>query len=158
MKLGNQGFGLREMIIYTCILLILLIFVSIQIDSLYKKTSRANANNEKTPTQLVEDTNKEDKTPVNSVDYDYYKSLESKIQSATVLYLNANHYELSGNIMKVSTDTLRDLGYLNTPLIAQDGYSKCSGYSNVYENANKEIVVNSYITCNNYTTAGYSGV
>ena len=42
MKLGNHGWGMREMIIYLCVFAIILIFVAISINSLYKKIEKDN--------------------------------------------------------------------------------------------------------------------
>lgn len=159
MKLGNQGFGLREMIIWTCVLLIILLFVAMQINTMYKKIEENKEHNPihdvvETPQDNVHEP-EEQQPLVETIDYDYYKSLENKIKTATVNYLNENPTVLSEQLLTLTSTDLINLGYLTT-LYAQDGESICSGYSNVYE-TNEEIVVNPYVICNNYNTSIHNG-
>lgn len=151
MKLGNQGFGMKEMIIYTCLLILLLIFVSIEIDSFYKNLSSSKANNE---TQEIEPSNEDEEeinsTPDTYVDYNYYYSLETRLKVATQNYIDAYPYSLETDILTITSNDLESLGYL-TPMYAQDNKSICQGYSNVYKQED-EIVIYPFITCYNYQT------
>ncbi len=152
MKLGNQGFGLKEMIIVTCLLALLLIFVSIQINSLYKSVEENRPDKETQEIQSNTPEPEPDPEPIpDTVDYNYYRGLETRLKLATQNYLDANPYELGSEIITIDATTLINLEYL-TPLYAQDNTSVCQGYSNVYEQ-NGNIVISPYITCYNYQTA-----
>ena len=69
MKLGNQGFGLKEMIIYTCLLFLLLIFVAIEINSFYKNLSEPKEPDPIEETTPTEETKPNSNTEIN---YSYY--------------------------------------------------------------------------------------
>lgn len=152
MKLNNNGWGYREMVIYICIILFALIFVAISISSFYDnlvEDINSDRNNQSNNNTVVE----ENKPSTNSVDTDYYLQQENKLKSATIDYMNRYSYDLNQNIMTVSMETLVSLGFMET-IYDQTGTSTCSGYSNVYLYENDYGVV-SYINCNNYVTLGY---
>ncbi len=159
MKLGNQGFGLKEMIIYTCLLILLLVFVSIEINSFYKNLSNSKSNvnsqDEIFQNENIEENDENDyniTNPDNTIDYNYYEELETKLSRATQNYLNDNPYSLENEILTISSETLINLGYINT-LYAQDNNSTCNGYSNVYMQEDRTYVINPFITCYNYQTS-----
>jgi len=151
MKLNNNGWGYRDMVIYTCIILLALFFVAISISSFYDNlvedinSDRNNQNNN----NVVE----ENKPNSNEVDKNYYLLQESKLKEATLNYVNRYSYDLDQNIMSVSMETLVSLGFMEQ-IYDQTGTNKCSGYSNVYIYENDYGIV-PYISCNNYVTLGY---
>lgn len=152
MKLGNQGFGIKEMIIYTCLLVLLLIFVSIQIDSLYRNIDKEKEESKIQETQTNTETEEQtDSIPNTVVDYNYYRGLETRLKIATQNYLDANPHALENGILTIDAETLTNFGYLPT-LYAQDGTTTCTGYSNVYQQEDN-IVIHPYITCYNYQTS-----
>lgn len=153
MKLGNQGFGLKEMIIYTCLLLLLLVFVSIEINSFYKNLPKNQEENQVQETKpTIEEPEKKPEQPTEpSVDENYYQDLECKLKMATQTYIEDNPYELGDEILTIDANTLINLGYISS-LYAQDGTSTCQGYSNVYIQ-DGEIEINPHITCYNYQTS-----
>lgn len=150
MKLNNNGWGYRDMVIYTCIILLALFFVAMSISSFYDNlvedinSDRNNQNN-----NVVE----ENKPNSNEVDKNYYLLQESKLKDATLNYVNKYSYDLDQNIMSVSMETLVSLGFMEQ-IYDQTGTNKCSGYSNVYIYENDYGIV-PYISCNNYVTLGY---
>ncbi|MBR6821238.1 MAG: hypothetical protein IKM55_03350 [Bacilli bacterium] len=151
MKLNNNGWGYRDMVIYTCIILLALFFVAMSISSFYDNlvedinSDRNNQNNN----NVVE----ENKPNSNEVDKNYYLLQESKLKEATLNYVNRYSYDLDQNIMSVSMETLVSLGFMEQ-IYDQTGTNKCSGYSNVYIYENDYGIV-PYISCNNYVTLGY---
>lgn len=152
MKLNNNGWGYRDMVIYTCIILFALIFVAISISAFYDNLVEdiaSDRNNQNVSSSVVE----EEKPNPNVVDNDYYITQENILKNATLNYMNTYSYGLSQNIMSVSMDTLVSLGFMSQ-IYDQTGTNKCSGYSNVYlYEADYEVVP--YINCSNYVTLGY---
>lgn len=151
MKLNNNGWGYREMVIYTCIILLALIFVAISISSFYDNLVE-DINSDRT-NQTNNTVVEENKPNSNTVDTTYYVQQENKLKNATIDYMNRYSYDLNQNIMTVSMETLVSLGFMET-IYDQTGTNKCSGYSNVYLYENDYGVV-SYINCSNYVTLGY---
>ena len=152
MKLNNNGWEYRDMVIYTCIILFALIFVAISISAFYDNLVEdiaSDRNNQNVSSSVVE----EEKPNPNVVDNDYYITQENILKNATLNYMNTYSYGLSQNIMSVSMDTLVSLGFMSQ-IYDQTGTNKCSGYSNVYlYETDYEVVP--YINCSNYVTLGY---
>ena len=164
MHLGNNGWGLREMIIYLCILSIILLFVAFSIHALYRRIDRDSKNQEDTihvvapdaKTQTVVDEPKKEEPIVESkpVDYDYYRNQEARLTSATFKYLEEKPTEIGPGILLIKEESLVNLGFM-TPLYSQYG-NRCTGYSNVYvQEGASEYTVKSYIMCENYKSEGY---
>lgn len=150
MKLNNNGWGYRDMVIYTCIILLALFFVAISISSFYDNlVEDINSDRNSQNNNVVE----ENKPNSNEVDKNYYLLQESKLKDATLNYVNKYSYDLDQNIMSVSMETLVSLGFMEQ-IYDQTGTNKCSGYSNVYIYENDYGIV-PYISCNNYVTLGY---
>ena len=150
MKLNNNGWGYRDMVIYTCIILLALFFVAMSISSFYDNlVEDINSDRNSQNNNVVE----ENKPNSNEVDKNYYLLQESKLKDATLNYVNKYSYDLDQNIMSVSMETLVSLGFMEQ-IYDQTGTNKCSGYSNVYIYENDYGIV-PYISCNNYVTLGY---
>lgn len=150
MKLNNNGWGYRDMVIYTCIILLALFFVAMSINSFYDNlVEDINSDRNSQNNNVVE----ENKPNSNEVDKNYYLLQESKLKEATLNYVNKYSYDLDQNIMSVSMETLVSLGFMEQ-IYDQTGTNKCSGYSNVYIYENDYGIV-PYISCNNYVTLGY---
>ena len=150
MKLNNNGWGYRDMVIYTCIILLALFFVAMSINSFYDNlVEDINSDRNSQNNNVVE----ENKPNSNEVDKNYYLLQESKLKEATLNYVYKYSYDLDQNIMSVSMETLVSLGFMEQ-IYDQTGTNKCSGYSNVYIYENDYGIV-PYISCNNYVTLGY---
>lgn len=155
MKLNNHGWGYRDMIIYSCLIIVVLLVCAYNINYLY---TGLTADKEKNATNNVNQTVNEDnniKPQVQVVDYNYYNQIEYKIRIATLSYLNDYNYELTGQILNLSLDSLVDLGYMDK-VYDQTGSTQCTGYSNSYVDVGTgEYIIKPYINCNNYRTEGY---
>lgn len=145
MKLNNRGWGMREMIIYMCILILFLLFASYSVNTLYANLELNKSTNDTNSTSESEQ----------FVDFNYYRDLEYKLSNATFNYL-ANVYSASNDDLdnKVDVELLKEYDMIDT-LYDQFGTNICKGYSKFYKNEKGAFVVNSYISCNNYETEGY---
>lgn len=152
MKLNNHGWGMRDMIIYTCILVLFLLFVSYSIRSLYSAIETSKENYEKQQ-DVYQPPVEEEKEEQPIVDLEYYENVELKLKNATLQYLDTYSTDLTNNILKVSSGTLINLGFIDK-IYDQTGSSTCTGYSNVYQDT-EEYVIKSYVSCVNYVTEGY---
>ena len=151
MKLNNGGWGYREMIIYSCIIIFALVFVAISISSFYDDV--VTPNESITHNNNVVEEEKEDEKPI-VTDTDYYALQELKLMNATLDYVNTYSYDLTNDILKVSIDTLVSFNFMSE-IYDQTGTSKCSGYSNVYITDKGSYEIRPYISCSNYVTSGY---
>ena len=151
MKLNNVGWGYREMIIYSCIIIFALVFVAISISSFYDDV--VTPNESITHNNNVVEEEKEDEKPI-VTDTDYYALQELKLKNATLDYVNTYSYDLTDDILKVSIDTLVSFNFMSE-IYDQTGTSKCSGYSNVYITDKGSYEIRPYISCSNYVTSGY---
>lgn len=143
MKLDNHGWGMREMIIYMCILILFLLFASYSVNTLYEN--------------LAKSTNDTDSATENvpPVDLQYYRNLEYKLNNATFNYLfNADISSINNLNNKISLGLLEEHEFIEI-LYDQFGTNTCDGYSSFYRNEKGSFVVNSFISCNNYETEGY---
>jgi len=158
MGLNNHGWGLREMIIYMCILILILLFVAFSINALYRKIDKDNREHpQHINTDPVEPSSQDPviEVPPRSVNYTYYHQLETKLYNATQRFLQERPHELNGNIMKVEAQSLIDLGYLEK-MYNDNNSDFCTGYSNVFlGEGNDGYTIKSYIRCDNYSSTGY---
>ena len=153
MKLNNNGWGYRDMIIYTCIILFALIFVAFSISAFYDNLME-DINSDRNNNPVVNEPVEEKEPSQNVVtDGNYYIIQENKLKNATLNYVSKYSYELSESILTVSIDTLVSLGFMDH-MYDQTGTYKCSGYSNVYISGDDYGIV-PYISCGNYVTSGY---
>ena len=156
MRLGNHGWGVRDMIIYTCILLLFLLVAVYSVNSLYKNIDLSNKQNNQVSSPNdsendAVDTGVEEEKIM--VDYTYYEAIEKRLRNATFNYLEENPYTNEEDILKVTLDMLIQRDYIDV-IYDQTGENVCSAYSNVYNDANDNYVVKSYINCSNYRTEG----
>lgn len=162
MHLGNHGWGMREMVIYLCVLAIILLFVVISIHSLYRRIDDDSKKRE-TPNQVVVEDEPVVSKPVisepvqetRSINYEYYYGEETRLLNATKQYLNDKPTETGDGILKLDADSLINLGYMSA-IYNDIGSSKCTGYSNIYKPEGESVyTIKSYIKCDNYTSKGF---
>lgn len=153
MKLNNHGWGYRDMIIYSCLILLVLLVTAYNINYLYSgiKTNDKTTNSVQQPAESKPEYNEPQEVVV---DNNYYYNLEIKIKNATLDYLNDYSYELTNQILNTSLETLVDLGYMSA-VYDQTGKYACNGYSNSYVTENGQYIIKPYLNCNNYITEGY---
>jgi len=99
MRLNNRGWGFRQMIVISALLLITLLFVAYYIFSLY-----------------------------NSLDIDsggHYATLELKIENAAIKYAKDRNYDLS-NKYRITLSQLKKGNYITT--FADKENKECDGY------------------------------
>lgn len=146
MMLNNRGWGMRDMIIYLCILILFLLFASYSVNTLYENMGNNNvADKDDLPEKNEQD-----------VDLQYYRDLEYELISATFNYL-ANYYADSSIVLHnttINVQELMDHEFIDD-LYDQFGNNVCEGYSIVNRNEKGAFVVSSYINCSNYKTEGY---
>ena len=150
MKLDSRGWGLREMIIYTCILLLLLLFAAFNINSLYSSLQDSK-NDIQEVVEPVDKGNKEENYVSEVVDKNKYYIYEDKMVEATKDYLKDYNYDLTENILTVDLETLVNFGYIER-IYDQVDSSICTGYTNSFEE-NNEIKINAFVKCSNYRTS-----
>jgi len=85
----------------------------------------------------------------NNINFDY-NSLEKKVTDAANQYYNVVYNSKTNDTLIVSTDTLKQYGYLTS--IKDSIGRECKGYSIIMRTNN----IVSYIKCTMYKTAGYS--
>lgn len=153
MKSGKSGFGIREMIIYTSLLLLLLLYVSFSINTLYKNIEDNKNSSKVEKTENKENNNSNNKNENNVIDENYYKGLENKLKSAAINYLNSYSYDLTDNVITIDSTKLEELNMLDK-MYDKNGSTQCDGYTNIYQ-SNERIFADSYINCGEYVTEGY---
>ncbi len=141
MKLNNHGWGLREMLVLSSILLCFLLVAIIMVMRLYNNLEDSI------------DLDKVDNTK--KIDEVYYHNLEYQVQNAGVKYFNNVGVDVSVGEVNVSLDKLIDLGYITRFKDDITG-NYCDGYVKIY--IEDEILnIDGYINCDNYRTEGYVG-
>ena len=143
LRLNDKGFGTKDMIIYTCVILFFLILADLLILSFYKKQDRIDMHD------LVEE------KPVDKSKgafYIYYQQQESNLKVAGLSY--ARDKKLNAvNDFTISIGILKDNNYIKDIRDSEDN-TICSGYV-VIKNTDYDYDVKPYIKCNSYTTDGY---
>jgi hypothetical protein len=143
--LNNHGWGIRDMIIYSCIILLFLLIATYYIKSFYSGLS--NASNTVVETKQEEKVEKE-------INYSLYKNYEQRMSNAAINYVY-NHYNgLNNGIASVRLTELISGGYIE-PLYDQKDGTGCVGYSNVWDTEDGVLHASSYISCTSYKTEGF---
>lgn len=135
MYLNNKGWGLKEMILLSCIILAAVFVAAIMINTLYKDLDmNINGNNASNPSSSNQ--NKEEK----------YEAIERNLLSAAKKYARENNLEDEESI---DSDTLIANGYLTVSKMTNED-DTCEGYVTKQNTSYK-----SYISCESYETKGY---
>lgn len=84
-----------------------------------------------------------------------YYNIEKEMNNSALDYVKTQEiYPTSGNSFKLSLDVMKEFNYINPDFVSD---STCDGYSLIYYNSeNDDYDVESYISCEKYTTKGYS--
>lgn len=154
MHLNNHGWGMRDMIIYTCVLILFLLLAAYLIMALYDNISieeKPSNNSPKVETPVEEE---QKPSEIIIVDYEYYKDKETSLKLATYNYLNDIKPEMTENSIKIELNTLVEKQYIEK-IFDASGAKTCEAYSKAYLNEYGEYIVSPYIKCENYTTEGY---
>ena len=146
--LNNHGWGMRDMLIYSCIILIFLLIATYYIKSLYRGLSM---DDKVVTNEVVEE---DDTKPTKEINYDLYVNYEQRMNNAAINYVKRYYSSLDTGIASVELWDLTNGGYIEI-LYDQVDYSRCLGYANVWDNEDGELNASSYIKCPSYTTDGY---
>lgn len=162
MKLNNHGWGMKNMIIYCCILLLFLIIAVCNVHSLYKniENGHKNYNNQNKQSNKLNNTTNNNNGTTNSgnsnvyIDYSIYHDYEKKMAEVAKSYVIENRDALHTGIASVLLIELVTNGYINQ-LYDQVNNTECSGYVNVWDDESGTYQSQAYLKCTNYTTEGY---
>lgn len=158
MKLNNKGWGFRDMLVYSGILLFFFILATIYISTLYNNINSDISNNVSDSNTIVKDevNDEVDNEIIDKeveIDYSYYHNKEMEIEKAVYTYLLNNNIIIVSNIINISLDDLINQGYID-PINDYVTNEKCTGYVNVIGEGT-DYDIREYIKCSNYTTEGY---
>lgn len=147
MKLDNRGWGLREMLIYSSILLIFLLIAAFRISTLYNDVESTKHDDE------IEETDLKDNKDV--YDLQYYYDYEDEMVEATRTYLSNPDYNAPhiSDELKLNLLTLIDLDLINR-LYDKNSTASCEGYIMVTLVDGKQAI-QPYLLCRDYVTKGY---
>lgn len=135
MLINNHGWGLREMIIYSSIILIAL-FLIVCFSS-----------------KLMTDVFVGDDSSSRSF---IYSSLENSIRMATFEYMKKNYREEMGvGTITVTTANLVQYSFLKPKDFVMKNKDRCYGYALVKKNIDESLIVEPYIQCDSYETINY---
>lgn len=159
MKLGNHGWGIKELIIYLCILLSFLLVAMYFINSLYNSIETSKKDYEKENNEIYENnSNKIDESTneiieENKIDISYYENLEQDLYNATLNYFLNGEINEDTKYISVNIKTLINKGYIDS--LIDKNNNTCEGYSNIAIDTTNDYDIKSYIKCSEYTTSGY---
>lgn len=130
MSLNNRGWGLKEMLLLSSIILVAVFVAAIMINNLYKDLDITLKGN----------------TSTNQNTKENYTTIERNLLNAAKKYARENELEEEDFIY---SDTLVDEGYLTlSKMTANDDV--CDGYVE-----KKNTSYKAYISCSSYETDGY---
>ena len=135
MYLNNKGWGLKEMILLSCIILTAVFVAAIMINTLYKDLDM-NINGNNTSNTSNSNQNKEEK----------YETIERNLLSAAKKYVRETGLEDADSR---DSDTLIANGYLTLSKMTNED-DTCEGYVMKQNTSYK-----AYISCESYETKGY---
>ncbi len=131
MKLNNHGWGLKEMLFFSAILLFFVLLVSVLINSLYSQLDLSNNGSS---------------TSSSSTSSGYtYKDIENNLKFAAQRYIK-NHADDDSEIL--TSDELLESKYIMSSKLKTSN-DTCEGYVMITDD------YETFIHCNNYETEGY---
>jgi len=156
MKLNDKGFGTKDMIIYTCLFIFLLLLVNFAVinlsNSIEKKSSKERANAlvvEKQEPKKQEENTKIYREESLSV---YYNNKEKELENAALKYAEKNKLNAYNGFV-VGVDTLISNKYMEK-IVDYEGLNYCGGYAKIINNGER-YDVDAYIKCSDYETEGF---
>lgn len=158
MKLNNKGFGMKETLIYLCLLLLVLLVASCSVSTFYDNLEMTknedyvdsylfDVDDEDDDSSVIDETEDEEI----EIDYEHYYDEEKRFEFAVMDYLE-DHYVNEDTIIYL--DELVEDGYIKRKIVDSIDGKSCSGYADVSIN-DSGYQVEPYILCSNYETEGY---
>ncbi|MBQ8659808.1 MAG: hypothetical protein IJ475_03115 [Bacilli bacterium] len=154
MMLNNHGWGLKDMIIYTCIILFFFFIACFFIGAMYRDFEEGYYDND-SDNQIVSDVLEEPIHEEEYIDYKYYYEKEFIFKSSVDVYLNELNYDVTNHIFNIRLNELVNLRYMDMIYDPITG-TACDGYANVIGEGT-QYEINAYILCSNYMSEGYYG-
>jgi hypothetical protein len=142
MKLNNKGFGTKDMIIYSCVIIFFLLLADLLILSFYRDKDKID----------IKDIREDHPSAKSGSFYDYYIQQENNLKAAGLKYARANNLNLTSKT-RFNISVLVENGYISYVRDSEDN-TICSGYIVMINNIG-DYDIESYIKCNSYTTEGY---
>ena len=158
MKLDNRGWGLREMLIYSSILLIFLLIAAFRISALYDDVKNNSTHSDSSSSQSSLNNNsdnnddKENSNVKDKYDLQYYYDYEDDMVEATQEYLHLYDVLITSDT-KLDIATLIDLDLLDK-LYDKGSTARCEGYV-LITIENSRYAIKPYLACLDYITKGY---
>ena len=142
-KLNDKGFGTKDMIIYSCVIIFFLLLAYLLILSFYKNKDRVDANDLK-ENQVVD-------TKTGAF-YIYYTQQENNLKVAALKYARDNKLDASTSV-RLELSLLKENGYIDD---IRDSEDNTICLAHVYiKNSADDYDVEPYLKCNSYTTDNY---
>lgn len=159
MKINNHGWEMKDMIIYSCLLLFFLLIAVLNVHSLYSDISNKSSernNNYNNYSNKENNSNKKenDVKPNVYINYSIYTNYEKRFAEVAKSYVIENRDTLQTGIATVSLSELVVSGYIEQ-LNDQKDNGVCSGYANVWDDEEGVYRSQAYIRCTSYVTEGY---
>lgn len=159
MKLNNKGFGMKESLIYLCVLLLILLIASCSVSSFYD-TLEESRNDDYQDSYLFDvDEDEEDSDVIVDdedssivIDYEYYRAKEDVLVSSAIRY--ARDKALTERVNTIYMDELVKNGYMDNKVVDYVSGKTCTGYVDV-SYANGVYDADGYLLCTNYKTEGF---
>lgn len=159
MKLNNKGFGMKESLIYLCVLLLILLIASCSVSSFYDTLEESRNENYQDSYLFDVDEDEEDSDVIVDdedssivIDYEYYRAKEDVLASSAIRY--ARDKALTESTNTVYMDELVKNGYMDNKVVDYVSGKTCTGYADV-SYANGVYDADSYLLCTNYKTEGF---
>lgn len=153
--MNNNGWGLKVMIVWICVLgVALFISTSIAVEKLNLKIT----GNETIDTSIDNNIKEEATSKVdNKTDYNKeYQKIEENMKKATNNYiLDMQYTEVDANHLKLDLASLESNGYIDVVYDLKDSTIKCTGYVNVGY-VDDKFNYSPFLKCGeNYKTKGF---
>ncbi len=159
MKLNNHGWGLREMLILSSVLLLFLLVSVFLVLKMYNRMDEDFTNDKEDDVPVQQPGQSEPSVsnpePEEEIDLIYYLNLEKKLETAGRNYWLENMTDESLGGVNIYLGELADKGYVQE-IKDQISGNPCDGYARIFVE-NSIATIDGYIKCDNYKTEGYVG-
>lgn len=158
--LDNNGWGLREMILLSSIILIALFTATFFVISMYSQLDKSlQESHEAYEKEFVNEEREDDQQVIENDPEDIflnstYLEYEEQLRQGALSYAKDCNCFADAEFVRVEFIELLKLSYIE-PMEDID-HSLCSGYVDVYPQNDEDYLVDSYLKCNNYVTEGYN--
>lgn len=153
LKLNNNGWGLRMMLLLTSVILIALLVATFYVIRLYSSIDKQVTSNTKVASKTKDDLDKKYDENVKKHNLNMYEQNENILARNAIYYAEQHDLIIEGNYGIITYDDLIEESYLKSIYDIVDD-SECDGYVLISQE-NGEYNAKGYLKCSNYTTEGY---